>query len=90
MAGALVYAGLKAVGLSDEVTLFIQTFMPILMLVTYLFVLGKPGSIIPETAKEPNDDATTSSGYTAENIKHLDRSQPHAENVSTVQADSTT
>lgn len=90
VAGALVYAGLKAVGLSDKVTLFIQTFMPILMLVTYLFVLGKPGSIIPETAKEPDDDATSSSGYTAENIKQLDRSQPHAEKVSTVQADSTT
>ena len=88
MAGALVYAGLKAVGLSDKVTLFIQTFMPILMLVTYLFVLGKPGSIIPETAKEPNDDATSSN--TAENIKQLDRSLPHAQNVSTVQTDSTT
>ena len=88
VAGALVYAGLKAVGLSDRVTLFIQTFMPILMLVTYLFVLGKPGSIIPETVKEPSNDATSSN--TAENIKQLDRSLPHAENVSTVQAGSTT
>ena len=90
MAGALVYAGLKAAGLSDAVTLFIQTFMPILMLVTYLFVLGKPGSIIPEAAGKPNDGETSTNGSTAENSKQLDRTPPHVENVPAAQAHSCT
>ena len=90
MAGALVYAGLKAAGLSDAVTLFIQTFMPILMLVTYLFVLGKPGSIIPEAANKPNDGETSGNGSIAENVKQLDRTPPHVENVPTAQAHSCT
>lgn len=55
MAGALVYAGLKSV-LSAQVTLYIQTFMPFLMLISYLFILGKPGSILPETSNQSNND----------------------------------
>ena len=46
VAGALVYAGLTFL-ISPKATLLIQTFMPIVMLVTYLFVLGKPNRILP-------------------------------------------
>ena len=46
MAGALVYAGLTFL-ISPKVTLLIQLFMPPVMLVTFLFILGKPNKILP-------------------------------------------
>lgn len=46
MAGALVYAGLTFL-ISPKATLLIQLFMPLVMLVTFLFVLGKPKKILP-------------------------------------------
>ena len=41
-----MYAGLTFL-LSPDQTLLIQLFMPIVMLVTYLVILGKPGKILP-------------------------------------------
>ena len=41
-----MYAGLTFL-LSPDQTLLIQLFMPVVMLVTYLVVLGKPGKILP-------------------------------------------
>ena len=76
MAGALVYAGLKSV-LSAQVTLYIQTFMPFLMLVSYLFVLGKPGSIIPETSDQSNDDPPPYSSTPP--VSHQSDVNPHDE-----------
>ncbi len=46
MAGALVYLVLRF-GISPQATLLIQTFSPIVMLLTYFFVLGQPGTILP-------------------------------------------
>ncbi len=50
MAGALVYLVLRF-SLSPQATLLIQLFTPVLMLVTYFFVLGKPGTILPTEVK---------------------------------------
>ena len=46
VAGALIYAGLTFV-ISPKATLLIQLFMPLVMLVTYLCILGKPMKILP-------------------------------------------
>ena len=46
VAGALVYAGLTFL-ISPKATLLIQLFMPMVMLVTFLFILGKPRKILP-------------------------------------------
>ena len=53
MAGAVVYAGLTFL-ISPKATLLIQTFMPIVMLITFLVVLGKPRKILP--TENNNDD----------------------------------
>ena len=57
MAGALVYAGLTFLVKPDDV-LLIQLFMPAVMLVTYLLILGKPRSIVPSST----DDQDTIQG----------------------------
>ncbi|XP_064399119.1 battenin-like isoform X3 [Halichondria panicea] len=44
---SLVYAGLKTF-LRADVTLYIQVVVPVIMFLTYLLILGKPGSIVPE------------------------------------------
>ena len=46
MAGALVYTVLTF-AISPDVTLMIQVFVPVIMLLTYFFILGKPGTILP-------------------------------------------
>ena len=51
MAGALVYAALTFL-ISPKATLLIQLFMPMVMLVTYFFILGKPGKILPPSRKD--------------------------------------
>ena len=50
VAGALIYAGLTFL-ISPKATLLIQLFMPLVMLVTYLFILGKPRKILPSEVK---------------------------------------
>uniref|UniRef100_A0A0B6ZW08 Battenin n=2 Tax=Arion vulgaris TaxID=1028688 RepID=A0A0B6ZW08_9EUPU len=40
--GSLVYAGLTTAGLSPRNTLLIMIFVPVLMMVTYIFLLTKP------------------------------------------------
>ena len=42
-----MYAGLKTF-LRADVTLYIQVVVPVIMFLTYLLILGKPGSIVPE------------------------------------------
>ena len=49
--GALVYAGLKTF-LSPMVTLLIQLVVPVIMFATYLFLLGRPGAILPTEDKQ--------------------------------------
>ena len=56
MAGALVYAGLTFL-ISPKATLLIQTFMPLVMLLTFVFVLGKPGSVLPSESSNGTRDA---------------------------------
>ena len=46
VAGAVVYAALTFL-ISPKATLLIQLFMPLVMLATYFFILGKPGKILP-------------------------------------------
>ena len=53
LVAALVYAGLTFL-VSPEDAILIQLFVPLLMLTAYLFILGKPGNILP-TEK---DDST--------------------------------
>ena len=53
MAGALVYAGLTFL-ISSKATLLIQTFMPLVMLFTFLFILGKAQKILPTEMKDDN------------------------------------
>lgn len=48
---ALVYLILR-IGLSAQVTLLIQVFTPVMILVTYLFILGKPGKILPTEGQD--------------------------------------
>lgn len=50
VAGALVYAALTFL-ISPTATLLIQLFMPLVMLATYFFILGKPGKILPPSTK---------------------------------------
>ena len=50
MAGALVYAALTFL-ISAKASLLIQLFMPLVMLATYFFILGKPGKILPPPSK---------------------------------------
>ena len=40
------------IGLSPQVSLLIQTLTPALMLISYLFILGKPGKILPQNVQE--------------------------------------
>ncbi len=51
VAGALVYLVLRF-GISPQATLLIQTFSPIVMLLTYFFVLGQPGTILPTEVED--------------------------------------
>ena len=48
--GALVYAALTFLT-SPKASLLIQVFMPLVMLATYFFILGKPGKILPPSSK---------------------------------------
>ena len=71
VAGALVYAGLAFRVKPDDV-LLIQLFMPAVMLVTYLLVLGKPRSIIPSSTEEKG----TIQGDDKDGEKATDDSKP--------------
>lgn len=62
VAGAAVYLLLR-IGLSDQVTLFIQVFMPLVMIVSYFLLLGKAGKAPPPREEagsegEEEDDET--------------------------------
>ena len=48
VAGAVVYAALTFL-ISPKATLLIQVFIPLVMLATYFFILGKPGKILPSS-----------------------------------------
>ena len=50
VAGAVVYAALTFL-ISPKATLLIQVFMPLVMLATYFFILGKPGKILPPSSR---------------------------------------
>lgn len=54
MGGALAYLVLRMF-LSPAVTLYVQTAIPLVMVLTYVFVLGKPGKIVPSDRKNIND-----------------------------------
>ena len=56
MAGAAVYLVLR-IGLNDQITLFIQVFMPLVMFATYFFFLGKAGKIVPSEQDDEEEKA---------------------------------
>ena len=63
VAAALIYAGLTFLT-TPKITLLVQLFMPILMLLAYLLILGKPGKVLPSTTptKYSDDAADQSQG----------------------------
>ena len=60
MFGSLIYVAMRQF-LTIKATLLIQIFMPLLMLFTFMFVLGKPGKIHPPSHKTVQDNASQSS-----------------------------
>ena len=77
VAAALVYAGLTFL-VSPKNAILIQLFVPLLTLIAYLFILGKPRSILPT---EKDDSTLTTS--------HVKDPPPYSETDHTV-ADSKT
>ena len=62
VAGALVYAGLAFLIHPDQ-SLLIQLYMPVVMLITYLFILGKPGKILPQSGQTGKTSPSTQGPY---------------------------
>ena len=67
VAGALVYAGLTFLIHSDQTVLLIQLFMPVVMLITYLVILGKPGKILPPSEQTGQASPSTQDSYSQTN-----------------------
>ena len=65
-----MYVGLTFL-IPPKTTLLIQLFMPLVMLVTYLFILGKPGKILP-SEKDNNTTSDTSSIQAQDPLSHND------------------
>ena len=66
-----MYAGLKTF-LRADVTLYIQVVVPAIMFLTYLLILGKPDSIVPEEVRGQTSGAEvrgqTSGGGSQETV----------------------
>lgn len=62
-----MYAGLTFLIHSDQTVLLIQLFMPVVMLITYLVILGKPGKILPPSEQTGQTSPSTQDSYSQTN-----------------------